>query len=229
MINTKPFFAAGVLVSIFFTIALKADTAWDAIGNFNPIVPGYFADPTITKFGDTYFLYSTTDGTGSGEGWLQVWISKDMVNWVNYRMNWLNKPKNWAPDCVEKEGRYYLYYNYPCMTYGYSGTSPIGPWTECATSPLIPDKYVDPIITLDFQTFKDDDGSMYGYFTTWAQNNNGGVGWVKINNDMFTFSSKGRIPYDQLRGIMEAPYMLKRNGKYYVTIQVVSLQNCCKG
>jgi hypothetical protein len=41
-----------------------ADTAFDAPGNSNPIVPGYFADPTIKKFGDTYYLYATTDGNG---------------------------------------------------------------------------------------------------------------------------------------------------------------------
>ncbi|MCF7731752.1 MAG: hypothetical protein K9N23_08690, partial [Akkermansiaceae bacterium] len=52
--------------------------AWDAIGNFNPVVPGYFADPTLKKFGDTYYLYTSTDGIGACEGWTQVWISKDM-------------------------------------------------------------------------------------------------------------------------------------------------------
>jgi len=41
-----------------------ADAAFDAPGNFNPIVPGYFADPTIERFGDTFYLYATTDGNG---------------------------------------------------------------------------------------------------------------------------------------------------------------------
>ena len=41
--------------------------AWDAIGNFNPVVPGYFADPTLKKFGDTYYLYTSTDGIGACE------------------------------------------------------------------------------------------------------------------------------------------------------------------
>lgn len=39
----------------------------------NPFIPGYFADPTIRKFGDTYYLYATTDGTGNGYGPAQVW------------------------------------------------------------------------------------------------------------------------------------------------------------
>ena len=35
--------------------------AWNAPGNINPFIPGYFADPTIRKFGDTYYIYATTD------------------------------------------------------------------------------------------------------------------------------------------------------------------------
>ena len=31
-------------------------TVWNAPGNANPFIPGYFADPTIRKFGDTYYL-----------------------------------------------------------------------------------------------------------------------------------------------------------------------------
>jgi hypothetical protein len=190
--------------------------AWDAVGNFNPVVPGYFADPTLKKFGDTYYLYTSTDGIGACEGWTQVWISKDMVNWVNYKMNWNPKDMNWAPDCMEKDGKYYLFYNYPCMTFAAEGDSPVGPWKPYEEKPFIPDKFVPPVITLDFQSFQDDDGATYGYFTTWAGNNDAGTGWVKFNDDMKTFESKGRIPYHQLEGIMEGPYMLKRKGKYYM-------------
>jgi len=191
-------------------------TAWDATGNFNPVVPGYFADPTLKKFGDTYYLYTSTDGIGACEGWTQVWVSKDMVNWVNHKMNWNPREKNWAPDCMEKDGKYYLFYNYPCMTFAAEGRSPVGPWKPYGSAPLIPDKFVPPVITLDFQSFQDDDGAVYGYFTTWAGLQDAGSGWVKFNDDMKTFESKGRIPYHELEGIMEGPYMLKRNGKYYM-------------
>jgi hypothetical protein len=194
----------------------EAAAAWDAVGNFNPVVPGYFADPTLKKFGDTYYLYTSTDGIGACEGWTQVWISKDMVNWVNYKLNWNPNDKNWAPDCMEKNGKYYLFYNFPCMTFGAEGDSPVGPWKPYRKAPLVPDKFVPPVITLDFQSFQDDDGAIYGYFTTWAGNNDAGSGWVKFNDDMKTFASKGRIPYHELEGIMEGPYMLKRNGKYYM-------------
>ena len=41
-------------------------TEWNCPANLNPFIPGYFADPTIRKFGDTYYIYATTDGTGNG-------------------------------------------------------------------------------------------------------------------------------------------------------------------
>ena len=63
-------------------------TAWNSPQAGNPIIPGYFADPTVRKFGDTYYIYATTDGNGGGLGPSQVWVSKDFVNWTIMPMNW---------------------------------------------------------------------------------------------------------------------------------------------
>ena len=63
--------------------ATQAQEAWDAPSMGNPFIPGYFADPTIRKFGDTYYIYATTDGTGNGYGPAQVWMSKDFRHWRN--------------------------------------------------------------------------------------------------------------------------------------------------
>ena len=32
----------------------SADVPYNAPGAMNPVIPGYFADPTVKKFGDTY-------------------------------------------------------------------------------------------------------------------------------------------------------------------------------
>lgn len=42
-----------------------AQKPFNASGTGNPIIPGYFADPTVKKFGDTYYMYATTDGSGA--------------------------------------------------------------------------------------------------------------------------------------------------------------------
>ena len=66
---------------IFLTLCLALSFGQEVKYNTpqagNPIIPGYFADPTIQKFGDTYYLYATTDGNGGGLGPSQVWTSKD--------------------------------------------------------------------------------------------------------------------------------------------------------
>ena len=44
------------------------EVKWNTTGAGNPFLPGYFADPTVKKFGDTYYIYATTDGSGAGFG-----------------------------------------------------------------------------------------------------------------------------------------------------------------
>ena len=37
------------------------EVKWNTPGAGNPFLPGYFADPTVKKFGDTYYIYATTE------------------------------------------------------------------------------------------------------------------------------------------------------------------------
>jgi hypothetical protein len=63
-------------IFIWFCQPILAQTEHPSHGQGNPIIPGYFADPTVKKFGDTYYIYATTDGNGGGFGPSQVWTSK---------------------------------------------------------------------------------------------------------------------------------------------------------
>lgn len=99
-----------------------AQKPFNASGTGNPIIPGYFADPTVKKFGDTYYMYATTDGSGAGFGPAQVWTSKDFVNWTLMPMNWPDSHWIWAPDVMKHtDGNYYYFYCQPCMIHcGYN-------------------------------------------------------------------------------------------------------------
>jgi len=158
--------------------------AWNTPGCLNPIVPGYFADPTIRKFGDTYYIYATTDGTGNGYGPAQVWVSKDFRHWRNVVMNWPTTEVVWAPDVVRQpDGTYRYYYCEPCNVNVGEGDSPLGPWRNvlgAADAVMVPDRYVHNVITLDPQLFRDDDGSEYLYFTTWGIYKGFGCGVAKL-------------------------------------------------
>lgn len=189
-------------------------------GNMNPIIPGYFADPTIRKFGDTYYLYATTDGNGGGLGPSQVWTSKDFVNWTYQDMNWPTTYHYWAPDVtLGNDGKYYMYYCQPVEIFGASSDSPVGPWTPLLSDnkPVIPNYFVPGVITLDGQTFRDDDGKMYMYWGTWGIYPDHGCGVGLLNADMKSFSKTSKIPNTIAKDFFEAPYMFKRKGIYYLT------------
>lgn len=219
-------------------------TAWNTAGNANPFIPGYFADPTIRQFGDTFYLYATTDGTGNGYGPAQVWVSKDFVNWKNIVMNWPVTEVVWAPDVVQQpDGTFRYYYCEPCVVSIGESESPIGPWKNIlgkADAVMVPDRYIHNVITLDPMLFRDDDGSEYLYFTTWGIYKGFGCGVAKLKTppqptaagrdarfwhednpypiaaDEF-FSEKRLIPNTELKDIFEAPFVFKRNGIYYFT------------
>ena len=60
---------------IIFSCTSEKEIQFNSPGAGNPLLPGYFADPTIKKFGDTYYIYATTDGIKLASGEPQVWIS----------------------------------------------------------------------------------------------------------------------------------------------------------
>ena len=226
-------------------LASAQPMVYNASSAGNPFIPGYFADPTIRKFGDTYYLYATTDGTGNGYGPAQVWVSKDFQNWKNTVMNWPTTEVVWAPDVVQQpNGSFRYYYCEPCNINIGESTSPIGPWKNILgkeDAVMVPDRYVHNVITLDPQLFRDDDGSEYLYFTTWGIYKGFGCGVAKLNSgylnhrdmnqdarhwnenapfpiaaDKF-FSEKRLIPNTELKDIFEAPYVFKHHGVYYFT------------
>ncbi|MCX2492739.1 family 43 glycosylhydrolase [Pedobacter sp. PF22-3] len=202
-----------------FQIVL-AQSAKEAVLHGNPIIPGYFADPTVKKFGDTYYIYATTDGNGGGFGPAQVWTSKDFVNWTMQDMNWPTTHYYWAPDVTQgADGQYYLYYCQPVEIFGASSHSPVGPWTSLLPKgkPIVSNFMVPNVITLDGQTFKDDDGQYYMYWGTWGIYPNHGCGVGLLNKDMKSFSKLAQIPNTDAKDFFEAPFMFKRKGIYYLT------------
>lgn len=203
-------------------VAANAQTQpaqWNTPGAGNPFIPGYFADPTIRKFGDTYYLYATTDGNGNGYGPAQVWMSKDFQNWTNMTMSWPATEVVWAPDVMQMpDGTYHYFYCQPCVLHEGVGQTPRGPWTNIlgpADAVLVPDRFVHNAITLDGQTFVDDDGSVYIYFGTWGIYEGFGCGVARLGADMKSFTDKKLIPNTEIKDFFEAPFVLKRGGTYY--------------
>lgn len=199
-----------------FAQSLKA---WQEPNVMNPLLPGYFADPTMKKIGDTYYIYATTDGNGWGAGPSQVWTSKDLRNWTIQPMNWPNTHWYWAPDMTQGyDGRYYLYYSQPVEIFGAVSDHPTGPWQPLVPDgkSIIPNYRIPGVITLDGQTFRDDDGRIYMYWGTWGIYPDHGCAVGLLNKDMKSFEKVELIPNTVAKEFFEAPYMFKRKGIYYM-------------
>ncbi|MBN1926256.1 MAG: family 43 glycosylhydrolase [Prolixibacteraceae bacterium] len=218
----KKFLLFILILQTAFNLNLKADSEVDAKGNGNPLLPGYFADPTVKVFDGTYYIYATADGVKLASGEPTVWVSNDFENWFNYEME-IELPEGltncWAPDVqVGADGRYYYFMGncqFGCNIYGYVSDNPIGPWSPINDgNPVIPvGTGKDGLPALDAQFFIDNDGKVYAYFGTWCTSF-GGLGWAEFNPDDFSIIDQGYIPVSQLPQVFEAAYAFKRNGKY---------------
>ncbi|MCU0781636.1 MAG: family 43 glycosylhydrolase, partial [Akkermansiaceae bacterium] len=191
-----------------------------------PILDGFTADPSIRVFGDTYYVYPTSDK----DEWLttdfSVWSSKDLVTWrkegmildVTRDLKWANI-RAWAPDCIERDGTYYFYFSADGRIGVATAKSPTGSFRDALGKPLL-DRKADPRITsntIDPYPFIDDDGQVWLY---WG-NSGGEVNAVKLKPDMVTpdgppveFVIKGRSSGEVI-DFREGIVVFKRGGKYY--------------
>jgi hypothetical protein len=183
-----------------------------------PVLAGLNADPNIAVFGDTFYIYPTTDGH---EGWgsqsFSAWSSKDLVDWKNEGMI-LDLPRDltwaeryaWAPAMATKNGKYYFYHTSQ-QNIGVSvGDSPIGPFKDALGKPLVPKTAFEGMQAIDPGVFIDDDGSAYLY---WGQ---GRCKAVKLNDDMISFNMED-VRDITPAGYNEGPIVHKHKGRYYLS------------
>jgi xylan 1,4-beta-xylosidase len=73
----------------------------------NPVLSGDYADPTVLRDGDEYYMTNTCHDASPG---IVLWRSPDLVNWTPIGPI-LFKPIGtvWAMDLIKHNGRYFLY------------------------------------------------------------------------------------------------------------------------
>jgi arabinoxylan arabinofuranohydrolase len=214
-----------LMLMMVFTVAIcRAD---------NPIIQTkYTADPAPMVYQDTVYLYTThdeDDATGFKMFNWMCYSSTDMVNWTDHGIiggvaepyktfKWADGHDAWAPQCITRNGKFYLYCPFPYrgqMSIGVAvSDSPFGPFVDPLGKPLIsrsnPGDY-DPTI------FIDDDGQAYLY---WG--GNGPCYYVKLNEDMISTSGdmqKASIDFTGTppeASYTEGPWLWKKNNRYYL-------------
>ncbi|HEY7883407.1 MAG TPA: family 43 glycosylhydrolase, partial [Cellvibrionaceae bacterium] len=207
-------------------------------------------DPVMIREDGTYYLFSTGPGT-------TFYRSDDKVEWQLQGRVFDTEPKwardvapgfsghLWAPDIIEKDGDYYLYYS--VSAFG-RNTSAIGLTVTKTLDASSPDyRWEDQGIVIqsvphrdnwnaiDPHVVVDDEGAAWMSFGSFW----GGLKLFKLNEqwnapaepaEWYTIA-KGDRPAlidDAYAGPveLEAPFIFKQNGYYYLFI---SLGKCCRG
>jgi beta-xylosidase len=191
----------------------------------NPIVEGYFADPSIVEHGGKYYIYATIDPWGGEE--LAVFESTDFKNWTRRQLNWPTKSQTtspssgdamvWAPAVVKAlNGKFYMYVSVGSEIWAGVSEHPLGPWknAKADNSPLISTQDPEVVHTIDADCFIDDDGQAYLYWGSGFDWVNGHCMVVKLEKDMISFD--GPMIDITPPNYFEAPHMIKRNNQYYL-------------
>nr|WP_255719637.1 glycoside hydrolase family 43 protein [Pelomonas sp. P8] len=201
----------------------------------NPIVQTNFtADPAPLVHRGVVYLYTSHDEDDAKGFKMRDWrlyTSRDMSNWTDRGVvaslatfPWANQHNDaWAPQVVERHGRFYLYV--PVTVPGTApgeprnviavavADRPEGPFKDALGKPLI-DRghgFFDPTVWID------DDGQAYLY---WG---NPSLWYVRLNEDMVSYSGEITKVANIPRNYQEGPWFYKRQGRYYMAYA----STCC--
>lgn len=209
------------LAMCFAWAPVQAAAADPATTYKNPVLTkGSPADPHVLRVDDTYYLYPTTHTRG-----FDAYVSDDLIHWEN-KGSVFDDPRGgaWAPDVFHHrrgDGKFYLYYtdNDPDPLPG-PHEKQIG--VAVADGPLGP--FVDQAVlfrgSIDAHMYQDDDGQLYLYYVNIAD---GFRILVQRMSDPLTKQGKPiealhpTEPWEMVSGhVTEGPWMLKRDGVYYL-------------
>lgn len=200
---------------------------WNAPGRGNPILPGYHADPSLVQHDGKAYLYVTLDPWGGRT--LGCWESSDFKNWIYRELDWPTKeactsPTSngsmvWAPSVIRApNGKYFMYVSVGSEVWVGTAEHPLGPWRDALDGrPLIPGNYKPGFHMIDAEAFVDEDGATYLYWGSGLKWINGRCFVVKLKPDLVTFDGEPRDVTPADGHYFEAPFMVKRAGKYYLT------------
>lgn len=190
----------------------------------NPVIPGFFPDPSTICVGDDFYTINSTFQYFPG---LVISHSRDLVNWeqVSYVFD-DNNPIDlrhfydgcglWAPDISYYNGEYYVFY---CLVqlmkdrsvnvrgnYMTKSKSIYGPWSKPVQ---LTDHGSDP------SHFVDDNGDHYMLYAAGIPNGNG-TRIVKLNKEC-TKVVEGPfwMETDGKKAAPEGPHLMKKDGYYY--------------
>ncbi len=212
-----------IFFSLFFLFILQVQAQ-------NPFITHmYTADPTARVMNDKLFVFPSVDiPCKEGEGnngfcmpYYHAYSTENLVDWVDHGkiVDQTDVPwgkKNgfgmWAPDCIEKDGKYYFYF--PDIPTDSSAFRRIG--IAIANQPEGPyevlPNYMEGVNGIDPNVFIDQDGAAYFY---WGGGEK--LYCAKLKPNMIELDSEPQVILKLPKKYKEGPFLFKRNGIYYFT------------
>jgi len=183
------------------------------------VLPDFQADPSARVFNGRLYVYPSHDIAGSKDWDMVDWhvfSTDDMAHWTDHGVifslkdvKWATKHA-WAPDCIERNGKYYFYFPADDQIGVAVSNAPTGPFKDALGKPLIGTNEAG-IRSIDPNIFIDGDGQAYLYFG----NSHDKVAVVKLKQDMIT--RDGPIHVVDVKNYHEGIWVYKRKGLYYFT------------
>jgi hypothetical protein len=196
----------------------------------NPIIRDQFsADPTARVFNGKVYLFPSHDipapESFPRKDWFcmedyHVFSSSNLTEWTDHgvivsqeKVEWVNPTSfsMWAPDCVERNGKYYFYFPANIKTGRGFGVGvaiadkPEGPYIP-QKEPIANVRGIDPCV------FIDKDGQAYIYYSL------NRIFAARLKDNMIELASEPVVLGDlPTKGLVEGPFFFERNGKYYLT------------
>ncbi|USN99473.1 MAG: family 43 glycosylhydrolase [Phycisphaeraceae bacterium] len=188
-----------------------------------PVLPGLFADPHISRFGDSYYIYPTTDGQRWMSTSFQCFASKDLVHWEARgvmldlaNVTWAES-KAWAPAMAQgPDKRFYFYFTAQDRVGVAASDHPDRQFSDALGRPLIERNQFDTY-PIDPMVFTDDDGASYIYF------GNGRCYGARLKPNMIELepgTARDVTPEGPTTEFREGSFMLRRGGTYHLTWSV---------
>lgn len=198
----------------------------DFTSSGNPIIRDkHTADPAVLVENDTLWLFAGHDMEGNQRGYvMRDWLlysTTDMHHWTEYPsplhiddFTWANSKQAYAGHVAKRNGKYYWYVSTNWCGIGVAVSDKItGPYKDALGKPLLTNAdcfdskhswaCIDPAILID------DDGTPY---IIWG---NGECYIAKLKDNMIEID--GEIKRVDLPDFTEAPWLHKRDGRYYLT------------
>lgn len=109
---------AALLPFVALTASLNELIAPTNLTIHNPLFPGFYADPEIRIYDDTFWVFPTTSIAFADQTYFDAFSSPDLVNWTRHpnfftagSSPWA-RDNFWAPTSFKgADGRYYFYFS----------------------------------------------------------------------------------------------------------------------